>query len=218
MSRKAIVLSNGKIDDPTLIRQRLSGWEDAIVIGADAGSLYADQLGLKLNHIVGDFDSLGADALDAYKQQGVEVTLHPPQKDETDLELALLAAVSAGADQIVILGAAGGRFDMTLASVILLNHPALIPTHSEIWVDAQTIWLMRPLGGEIRGTSGDIVSLIPIGGDALGVTTQALAYPLNNETLLFGPPRGVSNVMTDAVARVSLQSGLLVVIYTAGRA
>jgi thiamine pyrophosphokinase len=218
MPHKAIVLSNGAIDNPNLMRLRLIGWEDALVIGADAGTLHAGSLGLELDLVIGDFDSLGRDMPATLQAQGVEVIVHPAAKNETDLELALIAAVERGADQIAVLGATGGRLDMTLASVLLLTHLALVSTHTEIWVDNQTAWLMRPPGGKIQGHEGDTISLIPIGGDSLGVKTENLVYPLKEETLVFGPARGVSNVLAANTARVNFSTGLLFVIHTPGRA
>jgi thiamine pyrophosphokinase len=218
LTRKAIVLSNGHIDDPALMRERLDGWDDALVIGADAGGLHAAALGLKLDLLVGDFDSLDATSHTSLEAQGVEVKLFPAEKDETDLELALLEAVKRGAEHIIVLGTSGGRLDMTLASVLLLAHPALIDTCSELWTDDQTAWLIRSPGSDIRGQRGDTISLIPIAGEALSVTTSNLHYPLNHETLTFGPARGISNLMDADIAHIALHSGLLLIVHTPGRA
>lgn len=215
---KAIVLSHGEIENPDLMRLRLLGWEDALVIGADGGALHAEMLGLELDLTIGDFDSLSPETLSELAAQGVEVRRFPAEKNETDLELALIAAVERGADHIVVLGATGGRLDMTLASILLLSHLALVNTRTEIWVEMQTTWLMRPPGGEIRGQEGDTISLLPIGGDSLGVKTENLVYPLKEETLVFGPARGVSNVMSADLAHVSFETGLLLMIHTPGRA
>jgi thiamine pyrophosphokinase len=218
LTRKAIVLSNGHIDDPSLMRERLAGWDDALVIGADAGGLHAAALGLELDLLIGDFDSLDAESRTSLEAQGVEVKLFPAEKDETDLELALLEAVKRGAEHIVVLGTSGGRFDMVLASVLLLAHPALIDTRSEFWIDQQTARLIRSPGSDIRGHSGDTISLIPIGGDALGITTGNLRYPLNHETLTFGLARGISNLMDADIAHIALRNGLLLIVHTPGRA
>lgn len=218
MTQKAIILSNGDIDDLDLTRLRLLGWEDAMVIGADAGTRHAEPLGLTLSLMIGDFDSLDPASRRTLEAQGIAVKVHPPEKNEIDLELALIAAVERGADHIVIIGATGGRIDMTLASILLLSHPILLNTHTEIWVDRQSVWLLRPPGGEIQGDEGDTISLIPVGGDATSIHTEHLAYPLNNESLSFGPARGVSNVMTAPIARVTFASGLILVIHTPGRA
>jgi thiamine pyrophosphokinase len=218
MIQRAIVLSNGEINDPGLIRQRLTGWQDALVIGADAGSRHANTLDLKLDVMIGDFDSLDTDTRAGLEAHGTLVVPAPAEKDETDLELALMYAAEQGAQHIVMLGTMGGRLDMALASVFMLSHPALTHIHTEIWVDRQTAWLIRPPGGDIHGRSGDTVSLIPIGGNSLGVRTDFLAYPLQNETLIFGPARGVSNVMSADVAHVALADGPLLVVHTPGRA
>ncbi|MGD8759030.1 MAG: hypothetical protein PVJ07_02125, partial [Anaerolineales bacterium] len=58
------------------------------------------------------------------------------------------------------------------------------------------------------------LSLIPIAGAAVGISTQALAYPLDEDTLAFGPARGVSNVLTSRVARVVIRAGILLAVHT----
>jgi len=63
------------------------------------------------------------------------------------------------------------------------------------------------------GQLGDVVSLIPLGGDVEGIVTEGLLYPLRDEPLLSGPARGVSNVMTEPVARVTLRSGALLIVH-----
>jgi thiamine pyrophosphokinase len=67
---------------------------------------------------------------------------------------------------------------------------------------------------ELHGAPGDLVSLIPIGGDARGVTTEGLQYPLSDEPLLFGPARGLSNVLVGTEARVRVREGLVIIVHT----
>lgn len=216
--QRAIVLSNGLIGDAKIIRGRLSAWQDARVVAADAGSRLAPVLGLRLDLVIGDFDSLGAEERAKLEEQGVPVEVVSPEKDETDLELALLTAADRGAQRIAVLGAVGGRLDMAVSNMLLLAHPRLEGIHIELWEGAQTAWLIRPPGGEISGQAGDTVSLIPLAGDAAGITTHRLAYPLRGGTLHFGAARGISNVMTEATAQVALTAGLLMVVHTPGRA
>ncbi len=66
----------------------------------------------------------------------------------------------------------------------------------------------------LAGRPGDLVSLLPLGGDATGIWTTGLAYPLRGETLPFGIPRGISNVLTQPTATVRLRSGLLLAVVT----
>ena len=69
---------------------------------------------------------------------------------------------------------------------------------------------------ELAGAAGDLVSLLPVGGTAEGVTTDGLLYPLADEDLPPGPARGLSNVRMAPAASVSLQGGTLVVVETRG--
>jgi thiamine pyrophosphokinase len=211
---RTIIFANGELAEPDSVRDRLQ--PDDVLIAADGGARHCLALGLTPHRVVGDFDSLTANELAELRGHGVTVEQHPRGKDETDLELALLAAQRLGAAHIAILGALGGRLDMTLANILLLAHPQLAELRIEIWHGAQTAWLIRPPGDEVTGQPGDTLSLIPLNGDAAEVTTRGLHYPLRGETLAFGPARGVSNVLIAATARVSLGSGLLLAVLTKG--
>jgi thiamine pyrophosphokinase len=167
--------------------------------------------------VIGDFDSLTEDELDRLAQRGVLLDRHPTHKNETDLELALLHAVSAGNEEIVILGALGGRLDQTVANIMLLAMPQL--THCKVLIASgeEQTFLIRPGASfELHGRAGDVVSLIPFGGDATGIHTEGLEYPLCDETLFFGPARGVSNVMLGERATITFSGGLLLCVQATG--
>jgi len=215
----AIVLANGEIQDADELRERLAGISSgALVLAANGGSRHVQALGLTPDLVIGDLDSISPALREQFEAQGVAVRQAPARKDETDLELALLHAAAQGAEQIVVVGALGGRLDMTLANILLMTHPALGSTHIELWTGSQTAWLIRPPGADVRGQPGDTLSLVPLAGDAIGVTTHGLEYPLADDVLVFGPARGVSNVITAPGARVELREGLLLAIHTTGRA
>lgn len=216
--RRAVVLANGEVADPALLRLRLAAILPAMIVAADAGARHAAPLGLALDALVGDFDSLTAETRAAYEAEGVTIAPAPAHKDETDLELALLLAAGEGAQRIVVLGAVGGRLDMTIASVQGLAHPALRGVHVELWVGRQTAWLIRPPGGTLPGQPGDTLSLLPVGGPAEGITTTGLEYPLAGEALAVGPARGVSNIIAAEPASLRLGAGMLLAVHTPGRA
>jgi thiamine pyrophosphokinase len=218
MTQRAIVLANGKIDDPATLRARLAGWVGAQVVAADGGSHHAVALDLHLDAVVGDLDSLEPGLRATLDAAGTRLEIRPANKDETDLELALLDAARHGAEHIVVLGALGGRLDMTLANLFLLLHPQLTGMRIELWNDSQTAWLIRPPGDDLIGTPGDTLSLIPLLIDAEGITTQGLAYPLNDGTLEIGKARGISNVFTQSRGHIALRSGVLMAVHTPGRA
>lgn len=201
-----------------MVRRALEGAGSAHILCADGGALNAQKFGLKPQTIIGDFDSLGAEQVEELRSAGAEICRFPLEKDETDLELALRWAVDKGARAIVVLGALGGRFDQTLANLHLLALPSLQDIHIELVDGEEHIRLLRPGRHSIEGRRGDTISLMPLGGRADGISTSGLKYPLRDESLEFGPARGISNVMLRDSASLDLQSGMLLLIHTRGRA
>lgn len=185
-----------------------------MLIAADKGAETALRLGHIPAIVVGDLDSLDRQLVEQLRAQGSRIITAAVEKDETDTELAVQTALEQGATEIVLLGALGGeRFDHTIANVLLLGGFDSVPI--SIIDGPTTCWLMRgPGSATIDGQVGDLLSLFPLAGDATAVRTEGLYYPLRGETLRFGKPRGVSNVLTQARAEVSLEGGLLLLIHT----
>ncbi|KPK88985.1 MAG: hypothetical protein AMJ88_18200 [Anaerolineae bacterium SM23_ 63] len=197
-----------------MLKKRLQPWEEAIVIAANGGVQHAEKLGLNIDMVIGDLDSLDEAEGTALEAANIHTVRVAAQKDETDLELALLYADEMGVRHIVVLGAFGDRIDMSMSNLLLLTHPGLAAVHIEYWYGQQTAWVIRPPGDEVHGQPGDTLSLIPLGGDALGIITHELYYPMNDETLVFGPARGVSNVLTASIASVELRSGIVLAVHS----
>jgi thiamine pyrophosphokinase len=185
----------------------------ARIIAANGGSKHVHALGLRPDVIIGDVDSLPDPIRDAFAD--VPKVAHPPEKDSTDLALALDWAYEREARWIRVIGAAGARLDQTLAAVGLLDAPDNVDVRL---VNAgERAWLFRGQTA-LFGSPGDTLSLIPWGGDAVGVTTEGLYYPLRAETLPLGTTRGISNVMEGAHAEVTVAEGALIAVHTRGRA
>ncbi len=212
---KALILVNGELYKPDVLRSRIRTETFDLVIGADAGARYAHALNVTLDAIVGDLDSLSD-----LKEQGIdnaELVSYPPEKDETDLELALLYAEKKGINEIVMVGVMGGRMDMTIANILLITRARLSSCRIKVWHGEQTGWVIKPPGEDISGHPGDTVSLIPLGGNASGITTKGLKYSLKDEDLTFGSARGISNLLEKPSAHIKLSAGLLLVIHIPGR-
>jgi thiamine pyrophosphokinase len=209
---KAVIIANGELNNSPQLEA------GDLLIAADGGARHCLRLGLKPHLVIGDFDSLDPHELATLQQAGAEIVRHPPRKDATDLELALLVARERGATQAIVLGALGARWDQTVANLLLPLASGLAGMPVRLLDGEQELLLLRtadpllPAEIEVHGQPGDTVSLIPLSGDAQGVRTQGLEYPLHAETLFFGATRGVSNVLIAKDATISLQSGILLIV------
>ena len=187
-----------------------------LLIAADSGAGWLDEIRVAPDLVIGDLDSVDPALIDRLTREGVPIERHPVEKDASDVELALARAVAAGADDVVLLGALGGqRLDHEVANLLLLAARDWLGLRLRIVRGGTTVRAMH--GGEsmdLVGAEGDLVTLLPLAGDAEGVQTNGLRYPLDSELLRFGRSRGLSNVIERAPGSVSLESGLLLVVET----
>jgi thiamine pyrophosphokinase len=211
----AIIFANGEIMDGEMVRRALDQAGAALVVAADGGVRAAAYFRLPVDTVIGDMDSLTGEELATLEAR---VIRHPEEKNETDLELALMWAAEQGADWLRVIGATGGRIDQTMSNIYLLNLPILEGRDVKLVAGKQAIWLARPGTTVIDGAAGDTISLIPLNGTVRGVRTENLYYPLKDEDLYFGPARGVSNVMTSSEAVIIVREGVLLIVHTIGRA
>lgn len=184
--------------------------EGAYVIAADSGFDHAKRLGVEVDLLVGDLDSISAEGLELASN----IEQHPTDKDSSDLAIALDAALKRKPSRVIVVGGAGGRIDHFLANAALLASPEYaaltltwLPGHAVINVVRDRI--------ELSGSPGDLVSLLPYGGPVLGVTTDGLRWPLHGAVLTPGTSLGVSNQMVGTRAAVELKEGVLLTVQPA---
>ncbi len=189
------------------------------VIAADGGAAHLDRAGQRPDLVVGDLDSLPDAMRKRLEAAGVAFEVHPAEKELTDGELAIQAAVGRGADEIVVVGAFGGRrLDHHLGNLMLLANEDFAAIDVAFVTEAATFrTLLGPGILELEGAAGDWVTLAPISETATGVTTDGLRYPLHRGDLLRGSTRGVSNELTGRRGSVELAGGLLLVAVTTRR-
>jgi thiamine pyrophosphokinase len=228
IARHALVVADGDVPSRAALDAAWPGWDDGVVdvVAADGGFARARALGFEVALLVGDLDSLDPGDLVAATAMAPmpEIRQVPAAKDESDTELAILAALERGASRITLLGGFGGpRLDHALANVWLLAHPALAEARLVLLDERARVSLVsapgldgRPVSRPLPGPTGGMVSLLPFGGDVVGLTTHGLRYPLRDEPLRAGPARGLSNVREDADAGLTLRAGHLLVVETAG--
>lgn len=211
---RAVVVANG--DFPHTDRLLAIVDSADLVVAADGGANWLVDHQRLPDILLGDLDSARPEVVAALAAGRCRLLRLPAHKDETDTELALLEAAQQGASQITLLGALGGRSDHALANVLLLAMPPLAAIDARIFDGTSYLWVMRSTT-TVAGSAGDLVSLIPLAGDALGVVTEGMGYPLRDETLRFGLARGISNVLVEPTGRVHLRQGLLLVVHTPAR-
>lgn len=219
-----IILADGAVGPRAALDAAWPGWAqpDATVIVADGGARHAAELGLRIDRWVGDGDSLGETGLERLRRSGIPIELADVDKDESDTELAVAAALRLRPDELAIVGALGGpRLDHALANVSLLSLSGLAGVDTRlVAADARVRLLAAPRidGGassvRLAGRIGDLVTLLPVGEDALGVTTDGLRFPLDDEPLLLGRTRGLSNVREVPIAGVRMRRGRIVIVET----
>ena len=207
---RIIIFANG--DLPDLNKARAILRDDDYIICADGGTRHASSLDLKPALVIGDMDSAENSALQTLQADGVLIELYPRDKNETDLELAIQRAIELGPREVVIVAALGGRMDQTLANIALLSDIRLSTFDFRLDDGVEQIFFCRDQA-EVKGRSGDIVSLIPWGESVHGVQTQDLKWQLSNETLYPEKTRGISNEMTADMANIKISSGLLLIVH-----
>lgn len=201
-----VVCSGGTIRATDALRR-----EPHVVIAADGGADEALRLGLRVDVLVGDMDSVSPSSLEAVEAAGGRVVRHPADKDATDLELALDEAIASGVDRVLVAGGAGGRLDFVLGNALVLTHERLSAVEIDAVFGVARLHVVRDeraFDGEI----GELVSLLAVGGPARGVRTRGLRWELDGHDLPAASGWGMSNELTEGSASIALGEGVVLVV------
>ena len=205
-----IIFANGNPPDRATAAPWLASAD--LIVAANGGSRHALAIDAIPNVVVGDLDSLDEVTRQRLKHAGTRFITYPTHKDYTDLELAIRLALDRGATAITILGALGGRWDQSLANLMLLTLPTLEHVSARIVDHQLSISVVRDRA-EITGRVGDTLSLIALKDDAHGVTIEGCEYPLTDAVLPFGASLGISNVLIQSQVTLRVTDGLVLVIH-----
>ncbi|MEO7296521.1 MAG: thiamine diphosphokinase [Candidatus Limnocylindria bacterium] len=210
---KVVVVASGELDPSD------GAWlhNADLVVAADGGADSLDRLGRRPDLLVGDLDSAEASLVERLAASGTRVERHPIDKEASDTELAIEAAFGAGGSTVVLLGALGGdRLDHELANLLLLADPAMAGRDLRAVRGGTCVRALHAADRLLlEGEAGDVVTLLPVGGDAGGVTTEGLRWALDAATLRMGRSRGLSNEILNGTASVRIGQGTLLVVETA---
>ena len=209
--QRALIFANGLMENEDAVRALIQPGD--LLIAADGGARHIVRLGFRPGLLVGDLDSLSPVEVSGFAQSGVEILRYPPEKDETDLELAIEKALERECTDLILVGALGGRIDQTLGNIFLLCLPGLAHVAARLDDGRDELFLIRG-SGVVRGRIGEIVSLLPLGGPVRGITTQGLRYPLQGESLYPERTRGISNELIAEEARIEAAAGTLICVHT----
>ncbi len=207
---RIVLFANGDFPCPNRLNAQLD--KEDFLIAVDGGLNHMTALNLTPALIIGDLDSANPEEVKRLQSQGVEIRSFPPEKNETDLELALDAALKLDPAVIWIVGALGNRLDQTLANIFLLTQPKLAGIDVRLVDGTRQVFLIRK-SALIEGIVGQRLSLLPLNGPVVGVRTAGLAYPLEDETLYPDRTRGISNYLTGSSAKVIILKGLLLCVH-----
>jgi thiamine pyrophosphokinase len=206
-----LIFANG--DHDTVPNQQLLIEQADFVIAADGGANHCQQLGIIPDVLLGDLDSVSRQVLKKLSSCVTEIRRYPSGKDATDLELSMDLAVEKGATYISLLGALGGRWDMSIANIMLAAAADYRNIRVTLFNRECEMMILHPDRDYVLiGTPGETISLLPLQGDVHGVTLVGFEYPLHDHTLHFGSSRGVSNVLRAAEATLRHTEGVLLCV------
>lgn len=183
---------------------------DAVVVAADSGLDLARRLGILPTLVVGDFDSVTPEAVAWAEGLGVELRRSPTDKDETDLDIALAAAIDSGATRLIVLGGAGGRLDHLLGNVGALGRVGA-DIAVEAWLGTEYLAVVTgSWSAELPATA--TVSVVPIGAPVI-VSEAGVRWPLDRHRLPLGSTQGISNTASgDGPVEITVHEGRALVI------
>jgi len=208
VSSHTLIFIGGDPPHPN-VRQHLPA--DAFVIAADSGYANAIAMGFVPNELVGDMDSITAVDLSDARDSNILISQFPADKDLTDTEIAITSAIARQSTHITVVSGGGDRFDHVLGMVHSLASCALTIDTTLLVGTARVSYVSSAREFRLESQAEDIISLIPIGGDAT-VTTSGLQWELTNSTLQSFASRGVSNIATGESVSISVTDGSLAVI------
>ncbi|WP_407268003.1 thiamine diphosphokinase [Radiobacillus sp. PE A8.2] len=210
MSYVAIVGGGPKdlIPDLHQYKDKVSCW-----IGSDRGVLHIIEQGVTPDVAIGDFDSVSAVEKALIKKNSRIYQEFPAEKDETDLELAVIKAIEQKADKLLLFGVTGGRIDHSMAAIQLL-YRLLQQSIKGIIVDKGN-WMELVQAGEYELTNESSyphISFIPFSKEVTQLSLEGFFYPLNNTTVTWGSTLCVSNKLIREKGTFSFNEGILIVI------
>ncbi|MBE6550100.1 MAG: thiamine diphosphokinase [Ruminococcaceae bacterium] len=202
---KAFIYTGGNIFPENITEKAKAG---DLKIAADGGYKNALRLGVKVDILLGDFDSVGEYKTD----ENVEIIKVPAEKDFTDTQLAVETAIERGADEIVIIGGLSGRLDHTLSNISILEDLSTRRVHALITDGNNRIRFINSTSTLIAKSGYKYVSILLASEKAKGVSAEGCKYPLKNAKLQRNVQYAISNEIDGNCALISVRKGSVYIV------
>ena len=216
MSKKAVIVSGGQIEEAitlSILKEQEGNW----IIGVDKGMEFLYQHKIMPSYIVGDFDSVNEEIGNYYRNEtNVPIREFNPVKDASDTEIAIRLAMTLGCEEMLILGATGGRIDHLWANVQSLMIPFKAGVDAKI-LDGQN--LIQLIGGgethlKKENAYGPYFSVFPLGEEIFNFNIEGAKYPLANHTLTPYDSLCVSNQFAEEEVVIRFPMGTVILMQT----
>lgn len=210
---KTLIITGGNIEKEFLVKT-IKEREFETIIAVDNGLKILNEVNIKPNHIVGDFDTVKSEILDLYKADtSIKIHRFNPIKDNTDTDIAIRLAVELKSDEIIILGAIGTRIDHLLGNIHVLKYALdsnmeckIVDENNEIQLINKTTIIKK------KEITKKYISLIPLTEKVENINLKGFKYELENGTLTMGSSLGISNQIIAEEAIIEFNNGILIMI------
>ena len=204
---RCVILGAGPIQDTQITRGFVR--QDDFILCADGGYAHARRMGLRPDLLIGDFDSVKPP-----EHAGCEVYSYPPEKDDTDMLLALKCGLERGFRDYLILGGLGGRLDHTIANFTVLAYAIDHGAKAVLQDEKNAAILLRDSAISVPVCPGFKLSIFPYGGGAKGVCLRGVKYPLEDYEMDPYCTLGVSNEILPSGGEISVKSDTLLLVFS----
>lgn len=208
---KAVIISGGKEPSKALFLKELKDTD--LIIGADKGCEVLYKYNITPDYILGDFDSADMDIINSIESKSGEKIRFKREKDYTDTELAYNLAVEKGADEIILLGATGTRYDHSLSNLGLMLRGLKKSINVKVIDDNNYIFLTDK-SIRLKGNKGDTISFHAYCDEVKNFSIKGSKYNLSNYNLKLGDSLTTSNEFTEEDINITFDTGIVMILYT----
>lgn len=213
MNKRAVIVSGGMLQEE-FVSAKLRELEYDVLIGVDRGVEFLYRHQIKLNYIVGDFDSLSEEIVQFYRENtNVFIRKFNPEKDFSDTEIAVHQALELNCEELILLGATGNRIDHVLANIQVLAIPHRKGVHAEIIDENNRIYLIEHEAVlEKAKMYGKYFSVFPLDRCIEKFSIVGAKYPLHNHRLCPYDSLCVSNQAEEEQVKITFSEGIVILI------